>query len=196
MLSMHRLVQAVLQDTLEKEKKTDRWVEYAVLVIAAAFPGVEYGTWSECECLLPHALQVAGAIKKCRISSFQAGYLLHETASYLHARGRYDEGAAELYQRALDIWGEQLGDKHLQDTRLLVDNALNNLANLLQEQGYDEKAESLYRQALDINERQRWGQLLNRAMLLNNLAVVYFEQEKAEKVEVLNTSSWPMCFTI
>src|SRR5579864_6615132 len=55
-LSIHRLVQAVLQDVMSK-KDYHRWAEYAILAVSYALPPTqEFPTWKEYERLLPHAL--------------------------------------------------------------------------------------------------------------------------------------------
>lgn len=101
MLSMHRLVQAVLQDAMEK-KKQYIWAERAMKAINAAFPPAEYGTWQQCERLLMQALTGSQIIQAYQITTSEAGRLLHEVASYLRNRARYAE-AEQIYQRALTI---------------------------------------------------------------------------------------------
>ena len=52
-LSIHRLVQAVLRDGMDKD--TQRlWAERATRVVNRAFPDVELQTWERCQRCLPH----------------------------------------------------------------------------------------------------------------------------------------------
>src|SRR5437763_10992262 len=52
-LSIHRLVQAVLRDGMERD--TQRlWTERAIRVVNRAFPDVEPQTWERCQRCLPH----------------------------------------------------------------------------------------------------------------------------------------------
>ncbi|HEY6542300.1 MAG TPA: FxSxx-COOH system tetratricopeptide repeat protein, partial [Ktedonobacteraceae bacterium] len=146
-LSVHRLVQTVLQDTLEEGEKCS-WGERATLAVNAAFPKAEYDSWPQCERLLPQAVAATQLIEKYHIVSEEAGRLLYETASYLQDRARYVE-AEPLYQRALRFREQLLGPEHLD-----VAQSLNNLANLYQQQGKDAEAEPLYQRALRIWEQQ------------------------------------------
>ncbi|HEY7417444.1 MAG TPA: tetratricopeptide repeat protein, partial [Ktedonobacteraceae bacterium] len=134
MLSIHRLVQAVLQDFLSPEERR-LWAKRASMALNAVFPQVEHGTWSQCERLLPQALAGAQSIELYQINVKEAGRLLHETASYLQDRARYAE-AEPLYQRALRIREQQLGPEHPD-----VAQSLNGLANLYWQQGKYEEAE-------------------------------------------------------
>src|SRR6266487_2365310 len=116
-LSIHRLVQAVLQDTLEETERRTR-AERAVLAVNATFLESKHETWPRCEQLLPHALRAAQLSKTYQISQARVGRLLHETASYLYDRARYQE-AGPLYQRALMIREQQVGPQHLDTAHTL-----------------------------------------------------------------------------
>jgi tetratricopeptide (TPR) repeat protein len=177
-LSIHRLVQAVLQDSLAETQQRE-WGELAMLAINAAFPKVEHGTWPQCERLLPQALLAAQFIEKFQISSSEAGHLLDVTARYLQERVRYQE-AEMLYQRALHIREQQGGLEHSD-----VAATLNNLAALYLDQGKYEQAEPLHQRALHIREQQGGPDHPDVAATLNNLAILYLEQGKYEQAEPL-----------
>ena len=53
-LTIHRLVQAVLKDAMEKEKQ-DEWTERAIKVVREILPEVAFTTWKQCERWLLHA---------------------------------------------------------------------------------------------------------------------------------------------
>ncbi len=181
-LSVHRLVQAVLQDTLEKTQRS-LWVERDIRAVNAAFPHMEpnpeLSTWSQCERLLPHALLVAQYIKTDQIISEEAGRLLHETASYLRDRGRYHE-AEQLYQQAISTRRQQLGPEHPD-----VASSLNGLGRLYYHQGKYIEAEPFYKSALAIYEQQLGLEDLNVAYTLSNLGVLYNDQGKSIEAELL-----------
>ncbi|HEU5378351.1 MAG TPA: TIR domain-containing protein, partial [Ktedonobacteraceae bacterium] len=144
-LSIHRLVQAVLQDTLlEEEQHT--WKERAMLAVNAAFPHAEYEAWVQCERLLSQALFATQSIEQDQMRGGEAAHLLYETAFYLQARARYAE-AKPLFQRALRIFEQQVEPESLQ-----VAYALLGLADLYYRQGKHAEAERLYLQALHIRE--------------------------------------------
>ncbi len=146
-LSIHRLVQAVLRDTLPTEDER-QWKQRAVLAVSAARPKVnDVKQWPACERWLPHALLCATWIEQEPISSPEAALLLNDAGYYLSERARYRE-AEPLYQRALEICEQQLGAQH-PDTA----TSLNNLAMLYQDQGKYAEAEPLLKRALAIVER-------------------------------------------
>ena len=136
-LSMHRLVQAVLQDTLsEGEQRV--WTTRAMLAIDAAFPEVEFGAWSQCERLLPHALVCVAQVEDDGlIHRLEASNVLNKAGTYLRERGLHTE-AEPLLVQALSIREQLLGIEH-PDTAV----SLHNLAVLYWQQGKYEQAEPL-----------------------------------------------------
>lgn len=178
MLSMHRLVQAVLLDELE-ETEMRTWRARSILTVNAAFPHPEHSTWPLCEQLLPHALLAAQEIERQHIISEEAGHLLHETATYLQDRARYQE-AGPLYQQALHIREQQLGPEHPD-----VATSLNGLGNLYQRQGKYAEAEPLYQRALHIWGQQSGPEHPEVATSLNGLGNLYREQGKYAEAEPL-----------
>jgi hypothetical protein len=66
-VSMHRLVQAVIQARLDHEGER-RWPEIAVSLLQASFPNEswEVATWPTCGRLLPQVLAVAGHASSLR----------------------------------------------------------------------------------------------------------------------------------
>ena len=146
-LSVHRLVQAVLQDGMDEESRK-QWAERAVRAVYMAFPYVEHQTWLQCDRLLPHALRCAEMIEKYQLHFSEEAHFLNRIGLYLDDRARYQE-AEPLYLRALQIREQQLGPEH-PDTA----TSLNNLALLYQTQGKYPEAEPLFLRALQIREQQ------------------------------------------
>jgi hypothetical protein len=100
-------------------------------------------------------------------------------ASNLNAQGRYRE-AEPLYQRALAIYQQALGETH-PDTA----HGFNNLANNLNDQGKYPQAEPLYQKALAIC-RQALGEAHpHTAATYNNLAATLDDQGKYIEAELL-----------
>jgi tetratricopeptide (TPR) repeat protein len=178
-LSIHRLVQAVLQSTLE-EKEQRLWAERAMLAVNAAFPDAEYDAWSQCERLLPQALAVTQSAEHYQMISEQAGRLFYETAVYLKDRARYVE-AEPLFKRALYIQELRLGPEHP-----VVGYPLHGLAVLYKEQGRYAQAEPLYQRALRIWEQQLGPEHPQVVYPLTNLANLYIEQGKFTQAESLH----------
>ena len=129
MFSIHRLVQAVVQDT-HREDAQKMWVEIAVQLITGAYPGDGYHnpqSWPRCGALLPHGQMVVEHSSAHQSGLKDAATLLNKIASYLHGRAAYSE-AEPLYRRALEIVEAQLGAEHP------ITNILRrNLENLLED---------------------------------------------------------------
>ncbi len=177
-LSIHRLVQAVLKDSMSEAKRKE-WSLRVVKILDAVFPAVEFRTWQLCERYLPHALACADIVQQEDIMSLDAASLLNKVAWYLDDRARYNE-AELLYKKSLMIREEQLGGEH-PDTATSV----NNLAELYRAQGRYEEAEPLYERALKIREQQLGGEHPDTAGSLNNLAALYHELGRIKEAELL-----------
>jgi tetratricopeptide (TPR) repeat protein len=178
LLSIHRLVQEIFR-TRMPDKTRRRWAERTVRAVNAAFPGVDFSTWPQCERYLPHALACATLVENFSLAFREAARLLNATAYYLHDHAQYSE-AEPLYQRALAISEQTLGTNH-PDTA----TCLHNLAGLYDDQGQYEQAMPLYQRALAIWEQALGSNHPNMASILNNLAGLYYDQGQYEQAEPL-----------
>jgi tetratricopeptide (TPR) repeat protein len=146
LLSIHRLVQAVLQlDMDEQTKRT--WEERTILAVNRAFPYVEQKAWPQCERLVPHVLHCTRFSVAVTRALPQAVRLFHKTAWYLQERAQYSE-AEPLYQQALHIDEKALGLEHPYTAY-----TMQTLASLHQELGRYSEAEAFYQQALRIYQK-------------------------------------------
>ncbi|HZO73063.1 MAG TPA: FxSxx-COOH system tetratricopeptide repeat protein [Ktedonobacteraceae bacterium] len=180
-LSLHRLIQAVLLDTMmEGEQK--QWMWKILAALDAVFPEVladtEYATRKQGERLLSHILACLERIGTTG-NSLTVASLALKAAWYLDARGQYAE-AELLLLRALHVREQVLGSDHLQ-----VASLLNSLADFLRERGRYEEAEALFQQALCIQEQQLGEAHPHVASSLNNLAILCRERGRYEKAEPL-----------
>ncbi len=147
-LSVHRLVQAVLLDSMEVNDQK-LWKQRVVRAIDVSSPNVQdVAQWEACEQWLPHAQVCATWIEQEDMMLPEAAHLLNVAGYYLGDRARYKE-AEPLYWYALSISERQLGPEH-PNTAL----SLNNLALLYQHQGKYAETEPLYNRALTICEQQ------------------------------------------
>ena len=96
---MHRLVQAVLRDTLPDTER-ERWCMRALEVLNAAMPEPRFVEWAQCDKLAAHALAVLDHALTLAIETGAGARLACEVAAYLGQRGRYAE-ALPLAERAL-----------------------------------------------------------------------------------------------
>jgi tetratricopeptide (TPR) repeat protein/transcriptional regulator with XRE-family HTH domain len=175
-LSIHRLVQAVLKDGMEKD--TQRlWAERAIRAVNRAFPDVELQTWERCQRCLPHAQMCATYIEAYELAFPEAARLFNEAASYLIAHARYQQ-AELLLLRALSIRRQILEANHPDIAR-----TLNDLGELYFHQGKYREAEPLLQEALAIREQVLGGEHPDVAQTLYILASLYRAQGAYVKAE-------------
>src|SRR6266487_4085585 len=178
-LSMHRLVQAVLQDGMPEPEQA-MWTERIIAVLKTAFPDPrKHTTWNACERLVPHVLTCTMRTRSWKDPHRGLASLLSKTAGYLAKRAQYLE-AEPLYQRALHIHEQKLGPKHPQTAHSLV-----NLATLYREQRRYTEAEAFYQRALQIWEQAQGAEHPDGAYALHGLATLYRERGKYAEAELL-----------
>lgn len=110
-VTVHRLVQAVIQTRLDRSDQL-RWAESAVNLVRASFPYEvwEVGTWTLCEQLLHHVIVVAEHAERLGVAGEPTGWLLERASAYLRERGQY---------RKLDHWSRapwRLPKRHMEPT--------------------------------------------------------------------------------
>jgi len=178
MLSVHRLVQAVLIDAMPATMRK-QWKERIVRAVNEVFPEAPFKEWTRCGRLLPHVLVCATWIEQEPIAIREAASVFDKAGTYLRERGQYAE-AEPLLMQALAIREQHLGTENL-DTAM----SLSSLAGLYSYQGKYKLAEPLVMRALSIREQCLGTEHPDTAKNLNHLAVLYFQQEKYEQAEPL-----------
>src|SRR6266700_3790505 len=89
-LSIHRLVQEVLKDQMEKE--TQRlWAERAVRAVSRVYPNPEYSNWDLCRRYLLHAQVCSALIEQWKLLFTEAARLLNYIGTYLWYRSEYEQ---------------------------------------------------------------------------------------------------------
>ncbi|MBA2393515.1 MAG: tetratricopeptide repeat protein [Ktedonobacteraceae bacterium] len=171
-LSIHRLVQTILQNTLA-EHEQEIWTEQTVAVLNTVFPNLEdYTTWNQCEELVPHILIRSRGM----LQNEPVALLLARTIRYLLLRAQPMQ-AEPLARQVLRIREQILGPEHIE-----VADALNRLAETCREQNKYAEAEPLYQRALLLAERDSSHELLT-ATILNNLAICLKMRRKYTEAE-------------
>ena len=175
-LSIHRLVQAVLKDGMERD--TQRlWAEWAIRAVNCAFPDVELQTWERCQRCLPHVQICATYIEEYVLAIPEAARLFNEAASYLVARAGYEQ-AELLLLKALAV-RQQILEANNPDTA----RTLNDLGEVYQNQGKYQEAVSLLQEALTIRQQVLGVEHPDVAQMLHNLASLYRAQGAYVKAE-------------
>jgi tetratricopeptide (TPR) repeat protein/transcriptional regulator with XRE-family HTH domain len=176
-LNIHRLVQAVLKDSMDEQAQR-LWAERTVGVVNAALPEVSFENWHIFQQYLPHAQVCAGLIDRYHFTSSEAARLLALTGWFLRERALFTQ-AESLLQRALVIQEQVLGPEHLD-----IASSLNNLARLYRDLGKNELSEPLLQRALAIQEQVLGPEHPQLASSLNNLGRFYHIQAQFENAEL------------
>ncbi len=177
-LQMHRLVQAVLKDSMESNQQC-LWAERAIRGSNRAFPDVELNTWAQCQRILPHAQISAVHLAEYKLAFPEAARLLNQAANYLSTHARYAQ-AEPLLQQALAIREQVLEAVHPD-----IAATLNDLGVLYLTQGKYQQAEPLLQQAREIREQVLGLEHPATAASLNNLALLYYTQGLYQLAEPL-----------
>lgn len=177
-LSIHRLVQAVLRDTMDREAQRF-WMERIIRGINRALPEAAYQTWEGYPRYLPHIQLCAAYCEEYALNLPEAARLFHDAAFYLMAHAAY-EYAKELLLKALAIREHLLEPDHP-----VIARTLNDLGVLYRKQAVYEKAELCLQQALVIRQQAYGKEHLDVALTLHNLADLYRTQGAYIKAEPL-----------
>ena len=166
-VSVHRLVQAMVRERMEKSDKRV-WAESAAGVLSDVFPydSDDVNTWPTCIRLLAHATAVAAHCEAEKTGLGSADYLLSQSALYLQARGDLS-AARSLNERALTIAEAQYGPDHPE-----VITSLNNLGVVLKALGELGEARKYYERALKINEARNGPDHPSSTTIISNLGRV------------------------
>ncbi len=170
-MRVHRLVQAVVRESLDADQR-EAWLAAAVRVLRAGLPDrVEApASWRLCSRLLAHAQVVDQIVAGGDVEPRALSELLDRIATYLRVRGQYVL-ARHHFERALAIRERALGSDH-PDTA----ESLNNLAILHRVSGDLAAVGPLHARALAIRERMLGPDHPRTAESLNNLANLFRDQ--------------------
>jgi tetratricopeptide (TPR) repeat protein len=151
-ITTHRLVQAIIRETLKRGDLTtfEARAAGAVSLLLEAMPAhspQDPRSWDHYRRMLPHHLVSAKLAESVDAALENIGFVLNEAALYLMARASYAE-AEPLFERAIDFGHRTLEPFH---PALLV--RLHNLAFLRHRLGRSKEAEILYRYVIHFGEQ-------------------------------------------
>jgi tetratricopeptide (TPR) repeat protein len=171
MISVHRLVQAVVQDRLSLEGQKI-WAESALKLVNGefSFSQLDQETWAKCSKLSSHAFHAAQHAEKLEVSPSETANLLNSLGRYLNNRMEL-ASARSVLERALDIDEKALGPDHTS-----VATRVNNLGLVLKDQGDLVGAKRCFERALKIDEMTLGPEHTSVAIDINNLGLVLKEQ--------------------
>lgn len=177
-LSMHRLVQAVLQDQMEPGEAR-LWCKRVIRLVNAAFPEPGYDNLMWCEQCLAHASACVSLIEQVEGGLPEVSELLAKAGNYLMWRGRLSE-AEPLLKQAVELGERQYGPDHP-----LLLFCLTKQAELFWSQGKYDHTELLLQRILALAERYQGADHPKTAGIFNALGILYWKQGKYELAESL-----------
>ena len=178
-LNIHRLVQTILKDMLDREAQ-HTWAGRAVCMTERAFPNPKrVESWPLCQLYLQHAQVCCELVESWNMTFPEAARLLRRTGVYLYERGQYAE-AEQLLRRAL-----VLREQTLEGNDPEIAESLTDLGILYYIQSKFDRAESLLVKALSISEQAPDPNHPGVAESLMGQAWVYKTQGKFELAEPL-----------
>lgn len=175
-LTIHRLVQAVLQDQMD-EQTYQIWAKHAIQAVNAVFPESDFAQWPRCDLYLSHALLCTTFIEQKDIIIPEAATLLNRVGAYMRERARFKE-AIPILQLAVKLSEQLFGIEHLNTA-----TALHNLAATHRELVQHDIAQPLYERALAIRQQHLGLYHLDVASTIRELADLYQEKELYEQSE-------------
>ena len=180
-LTVHRLVQAVTRDRLNKDEQA-AWTKAALQVLGAAFPSENPSPedWPLYERLVPHALAAANHAVPDDALLPSATWLLIKTGLYWAGRGQWDD-AVRVLSQVLVAQQRVLGAEHPHTLASMA-----NLANVYSYQGRYEQAQALHEQVLAANRRVLGPKHPHTLASMANLANVYSRQGHYEQAQTLH----------
>lgn len=177
-VSVHRLVQAVIQDSMDDAVRR-QWEERAVATLAAAFDPEAYGPLHEYELYVPHVLIGTEYIARRRFTDGHAITLLTAAGSYWRQHAWYAQAEAWC-QQALALAERALGATHPG-----IVSKLTYLAQVYEDQRRHDQSEPLFQRGLTIVKQAYPPSHPDRARLLVALARCYWFRGKLPEAEPL-----------
>lgn len=177
-LTIHRLVQEVLKDAMERQTYKE-WAERTVKSTYASLPKeTNFATWSQWERYRPHAVNCAALAIQLTMTALEAVDLTMNTGEYLMERAQYRE-SEQFLRYAMFTNAEQRGKT---DGR--TNWCIYKLVELYVQQGEYEQAERLGN-LLAIYEKYMDPENPVKATFLHTLASLYLGQGKYIEAEQL-----------
>lgn len=175
--NVHRLVQVVVRDVLEK--KAQEAADLAVVLVTAAFPvsGDDARHWAECRRLEPHVVEVLKQGSQSGDPGLASVSLGSRYAGHLIARAEY-KAAEKLLRMAFKRLDSEFGLDHP-----MVSAISSNLGMLFRHTGRLSEAETLQRYSLRLLEKSLGSnspQVAAACMALGDLLQITGRLDEAE----------------
>lgn len=180
-LSMHRLVQLVTRNWLNRKQKLSFYATQSLLIVSDNYPEGTFENRTTCTAYLPHATTVLSYkdIREDKLVRKSAANLLHRTAEHLSHEGKYHD-SEELLEEAAEIRMEVLGDEHRQTLE-----SMSNVVLLQWKLGAYEQAKELAIPLVETLQRVLGEEERLTLTAMNTLALIHQNQGNFEEAQRL-----------
>ncbi len=169
-LTLHRLVQAIIQETMEQPQQRD-WTRIAICVLSKTFPAeISVDNWKQCQRLLPHAQLLISHDDWHGSAEVEMSTLCNQVGYYLREQALYRE-AEKCYHKGYALREKLFGPVHGETAQICY-----NLARLYFDTGQYKESIQWHQRALGIYEHALPSDELALARSLNSLAFTYYIQ--------------------
>jgi tetratricopeptide (TPR) repeat protein len=175
LISIHRLLQEVIRQSLGNKKIQFFHCCVRILDKLFAYDQYDMKTWDNCAGLILHVQSVLTHAEDLKTETEEITGLYVEGAGWLYHTALYKE-ALVWYKKALAINIKTLGPEH-PDTA----TSYNNISFVYSSQGKYKEALQGYEKALGIRKKVLGPEHPDTATTYNNIAVVYSRQGKYEE---------------
>jgi tetratricopeptide (TPR) repeat protein len=167
LVSVHRLVGALVRDRLEETERT-RWAESVIKMVAGAFKfdSADLSSWDRCAELLPHALAAAWHAEANDAAPRATVQVLDDAGRYLMKRAQYVESKG-LFERAMALASRFYGETHPQ-----VASIANNLGRVHRQLGNLEDARACFERSMSIDQQVYGEADPHMAAVFNNYGIL------------------------
>lgn len=181
--SMHPLVQQSIRHWLDQTKKKTEAALMALHAVVSCFPSGEYGTWLECEKLMPHVKAVLHEACLSNISLLERALILFRFSMYKNARGQQAE-ACKRARECYSIRNRILGDDHEETIHIKL-----LLTRILIAEGNWAEAKELIHSITNVGDKVLGKDHEFRQLNVAYLAHLLFDQGYPDEAELLYRKS-------
>lgn len=179
---IHRVVQAVLLDSLEENEKAIVFQNsLELLILSFDFKLGDFKTWDNAKRISPYVTQFCDHNLFSKYLLNGQSYLCDRLASYFHTIPALYLVAERYFSKAIKISTEIVDEEYPEHA-----GYLNNFAGLLLDSGRYEEAEQLFRKGLEIDRKFVGIKHQNYSIRLKNLALLLGSMGKYKEAEQLH----------
>jgi tetratricopeptide (TPR) repeat protein len=175
-ISIHRLVQAVIKENLSQERER-QFMETAVALFLSAFPVFEENNRQICR---RYQVQVLGPLRTIsKICSKDVADMSERLGYFLNVDGKFED-AEQLQRSAIDIYRYLFGSENARTLK-----AMSNIGETYLALGQMKDAETLQNEVLETRRRILGDEHPDTLTSMNNLALTYDTLGRTQDAEAL-----------